>query len=115
MIKKEGHPIKGTEYLEYLKKQLSDTHVYYESSLKLLMANLESERSRREIAQEQVHALTQELATYHVHVAIEIKNLREERDEARRWVCQAGLFSLKMAKEVAIRRGWDCYKKEETP
>lgn len=41
--------------------------------------------------------------------------LTEQRDEARRWVCQAGLFSLKMAKEVAARRGWDCYKKEETP
>jgi len=39
---------------------------------------------------------------------------RRERDEARRWFCQAGLFSLKMAQEVAIRRGWDCFK-EETP
>ena len=38
--------------------------------------------------------------------------LRKERDEARRWICQAGLFSLKMAKEVAARRGWDCYKEE---
>jgi len=37
---------------------------------------------------------------------------RRERDEARRWFCQAGLFSLKMAQEVAIRRGWDCFKEE---
>jgi uncharacterized Zn finger protein (UPF0148 family) len=44
---------------------------------------------------------------------IRIENAwRSERDEARRWVCQAGLFSLKMAKEVAARRGWDCYKEE---
>ena len=38
-----------------------------------------------------------------------------ERDEARRWLCQTGLLSVKMAKEVAIDRGWDCFKKEETP
>lgn len=35
-----------------------------------------------------------------------------ERDEARRWLCQAGLLSVKMAKEVAIDRGWDCFKEK---
>jgi hypothetical protein len=43
----------------------------------------------------------------------EVDQLRAERDEARRWVCQAGLFSLKMAQEVAIRRGWNCFEKDK--
>jgi hypothetical protein len=43
-----------------------------------------------------------------------LERVTRERDEARRWVCQQGLLiSPEMAKKVAIRRGWDCYK--ETP
>jgi len=37
-----------------------------------------------------------------------------ERDEARRLYCAEGECSLNMAKEVAIRYGWDCFK-EPTP
>jgi hypothetical protein len=42
-------------------------------------------------------------------MAIEIAQLRRERDEARHLVCQVGC-SISMAKENAARRGWDCYK-----
>ena len=41
-----------------------------------------------------------------------VDTLRRERDEARRWICEAGLNSIKMGKELAALRGWDCYKEE---
>lgn len=37
-----------------------------------------------------------------------IKQLRAERDEARREVCEAE----KYCREEANRRGWDCFKEE---
>ena len=37
-----------------------------------------------------------------------IKRLREERDEARREVCEAE----KYCREEASRRGWNCFKEE---
>ena len=48
-----------------------------------------------------------------------IKQLRKERDEARRMACEfwvmdgSGYSSTSRAKEDALSRGWDCYK--ETP
>ena len=42
----------------------------------------------------------------------QIKRLRKERDEARRWICQAGDMSLKFAKQLALLRGWDCFNDE---
>ena len=42
------------------------------------------------------------------------KRLQKERDEARRWVCQIGAKSKEEAETMAIRRGWDCYKNQET-
>ena len=52
-------------------------------------------------------------------MAIEIANLRRERDEARHLHCQMSAqflyksVHLDTAKEVAASKGWDCYK--ETP
>ena len=43
------------------------------------------------------------------------EQLLKERDEARRWVCQIGAKSKEEAETMAIRRGWDCYKNQETP
>jgi len=40
--------------------------------------------------------------------------LREERDEARREVCEFEMVNIKCAHDYATYRGWDCYKKEET-
>ena len=45
--------------------------------------------------------------------AAEIKRLREERDEARREVCEFELVNMKQAHEYATYRGWDCF--EEAP
>jgi predicted transcriptional regulator len=42
------------------------------------------------------------------------EQLLKERDEARRWVSQIGAKSKEEAEKMAIRRGWDCFKKEET-
>ena len=48
----------------------------------------------------------------------EIERLRNERDEARREVCQARTESTgwhygdKACKDYASRRRWDCFKKE---
>jgi len=46
--------------------------------------------------------------------ADEIERLREERDEARREVCQYRSTSyphdMKEVYEIADSRGWDCYK-----
>jgi len=44
----------------------------------------------------------------------ENKKLREERDEARREVCEFEMVNIKCAHDYATYRGWDCYKKEET-
>jgi len=68
-------------------------------------------------AKQALQDVTEAVAEMEIEIArlrAELKTSNAERDEARRWVCQAGLFSLKMAQEVAIRRGWDCFKKEET-
>lgn len=49
-----------------------------------------------------------------------IKQLTKERDEARREVCdwintdESGCVKSGSV-ETAIERGWDCFKKEETP
>jgi hypothetical protein len=45
----------------------------------------------------------------------QIKLLRKERDEARRQVCEFEMVNIKCAHDYATYRGWDCYKKEETP
>jgi hypothetical protein len=46
----------------------------------------------------------------------EAKNLRAERDEARREVCKCNSTSYphdtKEAYEIAESRGWDCFKKD---
>ena len=42
----------------------------------------------------------------------QIKRLREERDEARREVCESAQYCVDRSKEEAERRGWDCYKEE---
>ena len=42
----------------------------------------------------------------------EVDQLRKERDEARRWICHAGDLSLKFAKQLALLRGWDCFKED---
>ena len=53
---------------------------------------------------------------YLCEVVGEMNNrLQKERDEARRWVCQIGAKSKEEAETMAIRRGWDCYKNQETP
>jgi len=49
-----------------------------------------------------------------------LKQMQEERDEARQLACEfcvmdgSGYSSSYRAKEEAVERGWDCYKKEET-
>ena len=50
----------------------------------------------------------------------ECLRLTEQRDEARREVCElssqdCGELDLHGADREAKRRGWDCFKKEETP
>jgi hypothetical protein len=46
----------------------------------------------------------------------ENKKLREERDVARRWVCDVRAeWNPFTAKEIATKCGWDCFKEEETP
>ena len=54
--------------------------------------------------------------------AEELERLREERDEARREICElssrdSGELDLYASDKEAKRRGWDCFdiKKEETP
>lgn len=44
-----------------------------------------------------------------------IKQLRKERDEARREICEGCVQQRHPPMQHAIDRGWDCYKKEETP
>ena len=44
--------------------------------------------------------------------AAEIKRLREERDEARREVCEFERVNMKQAHEYATYRGWDCFKED---
>jgi len=53
----------------------------------------------------------------------EITQLRQERDEARREVCEMNAFESTnesvefhsiSGEDIAEDRGWDCYKKEET-
>ena len=60
------------------------------------------------------------IGVYTFDNAIEaIEQLRRERDEARREVCdwmntdESGCVKSG-SEETAISRGWDCYKKEET-
>lgn len=80
----------------------------------LLSAIDELLRLRSELADERVDQLLfDELwdrRTEMTDMKEQIKRLREERDEARREVCEAE----KYCREEANRRGWDCYK-EETP
>lgn len=40
---------------------------------------------------------------------------QRERDEARREVCVSLSGNMNQAQEYAADRGWDCFKKEETP
>ena len=44
----------------------------------------------------------------HDEMRLEIAQLRKERDEARREVCEAE----KYCREEANRRGWDCFKED---
>ena len=41
-----------------------------------------------------------------------LKMMQEERDEARREVCEFELVNMKQAYEYATHRGWDCYKEK---
>jgi hypothetical protein len=47
-------------------------------------------------------------------VCAENAQLREDRDEARRQVCEFEMVNIKCAHDYATYRGWDCYKKKET-
>ena len=64
-------------------------------------------------------------AVHYINCAIkEIERLRKERDEARREVCRGEAMLrlqrnrvhreseevVRMAKEIAVERGWDCFK-----
>lgn len=49
------------------------------------------------------------------NAADEIERLRKERDEARRIICQDESYNHKSGvtpREVAIDRGWDCFKEK---
>lgn len=50
--------------------------------------------------------------SYEYHVAQMLKQLRKERDEARREVCkwEAEDYIKEPVEEVAKRKGWDCFK-----
>ena len=72
-------------------------------------------------ALQQVTEAVDEMEAEIVQQAKEIEQLREERDEARREVCEMtpryeGRHddTFEESKGVAVERGWDCYK-EETP
>jgi len=85
--------------------------------IRQLLGNTEQLRRERDEARKMKHPYEPNgviTIADNLRLRAEVDQLRAERDGARRWVCQAGLFSLKMAKEVAIRRGWDCFKEEET-
>jgi hypothetical protein len=50
-----------------------------------------------------------------LQAADEIERLREERDEARRIICHDESYNHKSGvtpREVAIDRGWDCFKEK---
>ena len=65
-----------------------------------------------------------ELTRTNLLAADEIERLRKERDEARREVCRGEAMLrlqrnrvhreseevVRMAKEIAVERGWDCFK-----
>jgi hypothetical protein len=55
-----------------------------------------------------------EESSYEYHAAKMLKQLREERDEARREVCSMNETGLRMRESdkqrEAKRRGWDCFK-----
>jgi hypothetical protein len=56
-------------------------------------------------------------------LAANLKRMQSERDDARRWVCESepvgNCLSVddmyRRARVESARRGWDCYKEEETP
>jgi len=48
-----------------------------------------------------------------VRLAAENAKLREERDEARRQVCEFEMVNMKCARDYATYRGWDCYNKKK--
>jgi len=69
-------------------------------------------------------------AVHYINCAIkEIERLRKERDEARREVCRGEAMLrlqrnrvhreseevVRMAKEIAVERGWDCFKEDGKP
>jgi uncharacterized coiled-coil DUF342 family protein len=45
----------------------------------------------------------------------ELASMREQRDEARREVCQWVCCGFDGAKNAAKMRGWDCFEKEAKP
>ena len=87
-------------------------------SLRQLLGNTEELRRERDELRQQVENIKNgfEGGCYLCEVVGEMNNrLQKERDEARRWVCQIGAKSKEEAETMAIRRGWDCYKNQETP
>ena len=55
----------------------------------------------------------EDMSKYIVGLRAEMALLREERDEARRLSCMyESLMEVSDAKEIAISRGWDCFKEE---
>jgi hypothetical protein len=53
------------------------------------------------------------IGVYTFDNAIEaIEQLREERDEARREVCEFGSLNSKKTRQYATYRGWDCFKED---
>jgi len=56
-----------------------------------------------------------ESAKYEIETLTDnLKQLREERDEARREICERQPRNTQESHQHAIQRGWDCFK-EETP
>ena len=56
-----------------------------------------------------------EMTSFGLQAADEIERLRKERDEARRIICHDESYNHKSGvtpREVAIDRGWDCFKEK---
>ena len=84
------------------------------------MADRELASDARKAHADVTEALEELLSTIEEQKA-EIKRLRMERDAARREICEVSSEDLGELKDLheweereAKRRGWDCYKKEET-
>ena len=100
-------------------KQIEELNLRCDSSTLLpVILQVEQLLKERDELRQQVENIKNgfEGGCYLCEVVGEMNNrLQKERDEARRWVCQIGAKSKEEAETMAIRRGWDCYKNQETP